>query len=215
VAVTSSAERAPEAPGAPGGLGLRERKKRETRAALIGAALRLVGERGLDSVTVEEISAAANVSLRTFFNYFRNKEDALTGGGVITGERLTRVVREAPPQLSVLEAVRCAMLTEAQAIEIDPAELLLVLAIAERTPSLMPQLVASWDGVLHDLAQAIGDRTGLDLATNGYPELVAAVSGAAYRQAIFRWHGADRVQPLTDLLDEAFDTLAAGLPDPR
>ncbi|MDQ4112238.1 MAG: TetR/AcrR family transcriptional regulator, partial [Actinomycetota bacterium] len=57
----------------------RERQKRERRLALIEAAQRLVGERGLDDVTVEEISAAAGLSTRTFFNYFDSKDDAVLG----------------------------------------------------------------------------------------------------------------------------------------
>ena len=206
--LTSSAERPPN------DLSLRERKKRQTRAALIGAALRLVAERGLECVTVEDISAAADVSVRTFFNYFRNKEDAVTGGGVIAGERLTRVLREAPSEVSVLAAVRTAMLAEAEAIERDPEELMLVLAIAERTPALKPQLIAAGDAVLHDLTSAIGERAGLDPGSHGYPGLVAAVTVATFRHAIFHWYDEGCVHPLTDLLGEALDTLATGLAEP-
>src|SRR6476469_8830073 len=56
---------------------LRERKKAETRAALSQAVLRLALERGLDEVTADDIAAAANVSVRTFHNYFGSKEEAL------------------------------------------------------------------------------------------------------------------------------------------
>ena len=198
----------------PTALSLRERKKRETRASLIGAALRLVTERGIDRVTVEEISSAANVSVRTFFNYFRNKEDAVTGGGVIAGERLVHGLREAPPELPALAAVRRAMLAEAQAIEKEPAALIQVLTIADRSPSLKSQLIAAGETIHHDLARVIGERTDLDPAAHGYPGLVAAVSVAAFRHTIFRWHDSGRVDPLAELLDQAFDVLSIGLPEP-
>ena len=60
-------------------LGLRERKKRARREALIDATHRLVAEHGLDAVTVEAICEEADVSARTFFNYFETKDDAVLG----------------------------------------------------------------------------------------------------------------------------------------
>ena len=65
--------------GTPAEQGLRERKKRARRGALIDAAQALVAEHGLDAVTVEMISAEAGVSARTFFNYFESKDDAVIG----------------------------------------------------------------------------------------------------------------------------------------
>ncbi|ROP64246.1 TetR/AcrR family transcriptional regulator [Curtobacterium sp. PhB115] len=59
--------------------GLRERKRRATRLAIQQAALRIATEDGLGAVTVDEISRRADVSPRTFFNYFPNKEQAILG----------------------------------------------------------------------------------------------------------------------------------------
>jgi AcrR family transcriptional regulator len=62
-----------------GELGLRERKRLATRRAIQVAALELVAEHGLGGVTIDEISRVADISPRTFFNYFPSKEEAVLG----------------------------------------------------------------------------------------------------------------------------------------
>lgn len=59
--------------------GLRYRKKLKARMAVERAALELVIERGYDGVTVEDICARAEISKKTFFNYFSSKAMAITG----------------------------------------------------------------------------------------------------------------------------------------
>ena len=64
---------------APDEPGLRERKRRATRREIQRAVLTLCAERSIDKVTVEEISRFAEISPRTFFNYFASKDSALVG----------------------------------------------------------------------------------------------------------------------------------------
>ncbi|MEE3922160.1 TetR/AcrR family transcriptional regulator [Micromonospora sp. BRA006-A] len=80
--------------------GLRERKKAATRLALHEAALSLAVEHGPDRITVEAIADAANVSRRTFSNYFGGKEEALFHGDTLRLRRLLRLVADQPAELS-------------------------------------------------------------------------------------------------------------------
>jgi AcrR family transcriptional regulator len=60
-------------------VGLRERKRVETRARLETAAVTLAARDGLEHATLDAICDSAGVSTRTFFNYFDSKEDAILG----------------------------------------------------------------------------------------------------------------------------------------
>src|SRR5260370_989132 len=75
--------------------GLRERKKLAVRRALGSAAFRLAMERGLENVTIEDITAEAHVSLRTFGNYFSSKYEAICAPGP---PRAPRIAAQRPPR---------------------------------------------------------------------------------------------------------------------
>ena len=62
--------------------GLRERKKAATRLAIERAAVEIACEQGYEAATAEAIAAKADVSLRTFFNYFPSKDVAIVGRGL-------------------------------------------------------------------------------------------------------------------------------------
>ena len=60
--------------------GLRDRKKQEVRHRIIAAAAGLFTESGLDATTMEDIAAAADVSVATVYNYFGSKSALLIAG---------------------------------------------------------------------------------------------------------------------------------------
>ena len=192
--------------------GLRERKKADTRAALAAATLRLAAEVGWDHVTVEAIAGAADVSYRTFFNYFSSKEEALLRPGGPDQPRLSTRVRAASSSLGVMDAVRAAVHEELAVLEADPAVLRDRMAVLMGTPSLLPRLVEMGTADERELAQAIAERTGQDADTDLLPPLLAAVLSAALRVGLLRWQARGGTDPLTALVDEALDAVAAGLP---
>jgi len=70
--------------------GRRERRAAETRLRLFRCALQLIAERGLDGVTIEDITEAADVGKGTFFNYFGTKEHVLGVMSEIQLEKLKK-----------------------------------------------------------------------------------------------------------------------------
>jgi AcrR family transcriptional regulator len=194
--------------------GLRDRKKQQTRAALIDAALRLVDERGFDKVTVEDISAAAEVSSRTFFNYFATKDEALFGDRVGDEIGMHERLLAADPELPVLGAILQASWPILADMEIERENWIRRIRVMKQNPSLVVALMVRSERIEGDLVAAIAQRAGVR-PDSGFPVLAAVVSGAAYRAALIRWAG-DREQrhTLIEYVNEAFGTLAAGLPDP-
>jgi AcrR family transcriptional regulator len=87
-------------------VGLRERKKQQTRAHIAETARRLFVERGFDAVTVADVAREAEVSAGTVFNYFPTKEDLFYSGMELFEERVIDAVRDRPPGQTVLAAFR-------------------------------------------------------------------------------------------------------------
>jgi AcrR family transcriptional regulator len=195
--------------------GLRERKKQATRLALHEAALRLVGERGLDGVSVDDIAAAADVSPRTFFNYFSSKDDAVVGLDPAMAEVQAETFLARPAEESPVQALRAIAREQAVGMAEDPELWPLRLRVIESNPVLVARLAAAFGRSERALAEAVARRTGTSTDADTYPTLLAAVAGAAMRTALHRWHATDFTASLPDLVDEAWDAIEAGLPAPH
>lgn len=191
-----------------------DRKKSKTRSDLLLAAVQLASERGADHVTVEDISDAADVSPRTFFNYFASKDDAITGHDPDRNARFIESLLAAPKNLSVLDAARLACVTEFGRIEDERELWTLRMAAIMKSPTLLAKLISSGSADELALAEAIATRTGSSVEADSFPRLAAALVSAALRVAVGRWCALDGSHTLPELIDESIASLRAGLPDP-
>ena len=73
--------------------GRRERNRLQTTLAIEDVATRLFLEHGVDAVTVEQICEGADISRRSFFNYFESKAQLLSSpsASVVTPDLLAEI----------------------------------------------------------------------------------------------------------------------------
>ena len=87
-------------------LGLRERKKQQTRETITRVALELFAERGYEQTTLADIAEAANVAPRTIFAYFESKEDILLCGERFFLDELKHRLDDRPAGTTTVDALR-------------------------------------------------------------------------------------------------------------
>jgi AcrR family transcriptional regulator len=203
-------------------VGLRERKKRQTRQLIFDAAHRLFAKRGFDSVTVAEIARAADVSEVTVFNYFPTKEDLFYGGMQFFEEQLVDAVRNRQRGESALVAFRRRLVEGADAL--GAKERVAAIKEAARMISRSPNLVARErdivDRYTRRLAAVLAEETG------GAPDDIEALGAAGSLMVVHRMlvdhirkrvlaggHGPELVVDFKAQARKAFRRLERGLGD--
>lgn len=145
-------------------LGLRERKKAETRQHIGATARQLFGARGFEDVTVAEVAVAADVSEATVFNYFPNKEDLFYSGLEAFETAMLDAIRERPPGDSALAAFG-RFVTEPRGMlaASDPETMERQAAMArviEESPALLAREQKILAGFTDSLAELLREETG-------------------------------------------------------
>ena len=184
--------------------GLRERKKRQTRMALARAALRLFEERGYDATTIDDIAAAANVSRRTFFRYFKSKDEVFIVDPEGKLAAMHIALAEGPPDEPTLDALRRGAMAMTEAYW-DPEYSRTVIALMDKEPSMMAAAMAyqvRWaDALAHELAVDMGVDEHLDPR----PRILEHTAIAMMRSAVAAWLMDASAGTPIDLAGEAFE----------
>ena len=191
--------------------GLRERHRKRTAADLEEAALRLFCEKGFDSVTIDDIAVAADVSRRTFFRYFASKEDVILSDHPRRLGELQAALDLRPTDEPALTALRHAILSLAGSFEEQRDHMLRRFRLVTTTPALEARslcLQRNWEAAVTGM---LAQRMGVDPAKDLRPGVVAATTMAAMRMATTNWLAAGGEGDLPAIVAEALDLLDGGL----
>jgi AcrR family transcriptional regulator len=156
-------------------VGLRERKKQQTRQTIFEAARRLFAGRGFEDVTVAEIARAAEVSEVTVFNYFPTKEDLFYGGMQFFEEDLLEAVRSRPRGESAIKAFRRRLLEGTEALA--SKERITAITRAGDAVTASPSLVAREREIVERYTQRLAELLAAE--TKSDPGDVEPMAAAA------------------------------------
>ncbi|MEU6844156.1 TetR/AcrR family transcriptional regulator [Streptomyces sp. NPDC046716] len=195
------------ADGGHDGLGLRERKKKQTAIKVWRTAADLFLEHGYDEVSVAQIAEAADVSKMTVFNYFKTKEDLLMGPMEEHVEDLARAIAERAPGASATDAARAMVLRKIA--DRDPSiglseegnELALIQLI-QRTPALARRAL---------LWSVRGERAAAQVLTEETGDSLLSAVAAAQLSGVVGALMSDNHRRI--LADESPDAVAADAPE--
>ena len=191
-------------------VGLRERKKARTKAAIQQHAMRLFHERGYQATTIEQIAAAAEVSPSTFFRYFPTKEDVVLYDAL--DPMLLEAFRAQPAELSPIQALRGAMWAVFH--HLPAGEMAMQRerdALIRSVPELRARMLEEFAKNLQLIAEIVAERVGRpadDLA-------VRTLAGAVIGVGISSMYAAGEDGATEDylaLMDAGLRHLDAGLP---
>ncbi|WP_433432872.1 TetR/AcrR family transcriptional regulator [Nonomuraea sp. CA-141351] len=188
--------------------GRRERKKLQTRQALVDAAMRLFEQKGFDRTMVIEIAEAADVSERTFYLHFRTKEDVVIGTAQERLDEGLRAIAEWRPGESVaevLERATQAIVENTWRSDVPSGLAALRVKLLASTPSVQARLVHQMLRTQGELVEALHRAAPELISRTDAAALVGAVLGALNATAILSMEQGDGPDQVRAALRRAID----------
>jgi AcrR family transcriptional regulator len=195
------------APRTPSGKeGARERKRCQTLQRITEAGLRLFIEHGYEATTLDAITAAAGISRRTFFYYFKSKEDIVLAWQINASDILLAAVRKESPDQIPFDVLRNCLLGLISQYQSE--EILVIDRLIRSTATLRARKQVNYviqEQALYAAMCELWPQPQRRVALRQ----VAMVCMGAMRLAIEAWSLEGGKRPIKKYLQEAFANLQA------
>lgn len=168
---------------AAGPASLRERKKDDTRRALVDTAYRLTLDRGYDGFTVAELAEAVGISRRTFSNYFTSRAECVLSWNLMQAEAAIDELTAAEPDEPIHALIRRLLRLVAADVDGGGAEFA---AIVSSHPELRAEAAVVDQRMSTILSAGIATRLGIP-ADDIVAESLSLFALTACRVVTDRW----------------------------
>lgn len=194
-------------------MGLRERKRQQTRQKLISAAMRLFEKKGYEQTTVAEIAAAAGVSTKTFFNYFASKDEVLFPHLSRRIDAAVALIEQRAPDDQMADVLMAAMehmLADALIEEVDgglAAVRLPIMSVPAVQAATLHRYFLAEARLARALQQAYADAVDLAAAA----AVIGSVMGAAIAAALVCLQNGATTEQLRAVAERAVEIAVDGV----
>jgi mycofactocin system transcriptional regulator len=171
-------------------------------------ALRLFVQNGFENTTIEQITAEAGVSERTFFRYFAAKSSVLWTEFEAEVDAIRVALAAVPDEVPMMEAIRSAVVSANHYRAADLPELRVRMSLIATVPALWSSAAEHYDAWERAVGAFAAGRLGHP-AESLYPLAIGRAVLATCRAAYDRW-SARADADLPDYLDTALAALATG-----
>ncbi len=171
-------------------------------------ALRLFVASGFENTTIDQITAEAGVSERTFFRYFASKASVLWTEFEAEVATIRAALAAVPDDVPMMDAIRRAVVSANHYQAADLPELRLRMILISTVPALWSSAAEHYDAWERVVAEFAARRLGYP-ADSLYPLAIGRAVLATCRAAYDRW-SARADADLPEYLDAALAALAGG-----
>lgn len=185
--------------------GLREQKRRQTHQRIAEVGLSSFLAKGYEATTLEEIAAAAGISRRTLFYYFKSKDDILLAHLSGYADILKSAILENASATAPLDLVR-ATLVNLSNTRFQSYQTIAFARLIRESEILCARRLARYAQLEQALHEALCILWPEEQRRDGL-RLVAMVSIGTLRLAADKWLEQNGERPLATYIEEAFEHL--------
>jgi len=191
-------------------LSLRQRKKEQTRRALLAAADRRFREAGFEATTIDEVCQDVGISRRTFFRYFEDKESLAFPHRRERLQRFIELLESTPDDTSPVGGLRRISQVFAKEYTQNREALVARQRLVERAPALLArenEIDRDWE---NGMAKAFLAHTGEGPDAELRSRVMAGAAIGVIRATMRHWFASDGRADLGKLGHQAIDCLEQG-----
>lgn len=188
--------------------GLREKNRRETLQRIAETGLKLFMADGYEATTLDAITQSSGISRRTFFYYFKSKEEILLAWQNGLPDAVRTAILAEPTDLPPLDIIRNALLKLPAHYRSENTAA--IIRIVHSSEQLRASSQAKYQHVEVAAFEALCERWPQPGRRKSL-QILAIVCVSVLRHAVDTWVDEGGRKPLATLLKEAFENLKGEL----